>query len=168
MELKDTSAEHKKVKRKARFGILTISSTRSLETDSAGKLIEEIIMNNNHSVHSRLVIKDNTKQISTAVKNLTINEDIDAIITTGGTGLADLDVTIEAVRPLFEKELIAFSSLFGQLSYEEIGSPAIMSRATAGIINKKIIFCIPGSPRACKLALEKLIIKEIGHILNHI
>jgi molybdenum cofactor biosynthesis protein B len=87
---------------------------------------------------------------------------------TGGTGISPKDVTIEAVRPLFEKELTAFGTLFTQLSFEEIDSAAILSRATAGIIKQTMIFCMPGSIKACKLACNSLIFPELGHLLKHI
>lgn len=90
------------------------------------------------------------------------------VIMTGGTGISPKDVTIEAMRPFFEKELTAFSALFAQLSYEEIDSAAILSRATAGIWRNTMIFCIPGSLKACKLACNALILPELGHLIKHI
>ena len=92
----------------------------------------------------------------------------DALIMTGGTGISPKDVTVEAVQPLFQKELTAFGPIFAQLSFEEIDSAAIMSRATAGIIDQTVTFCMPGSIKACKLACNALIFPELGHLLKHI
>ena len=165
MQFENTITKHKHKKRTIQFAIITVSDTRTLATDDAGLLIEELIKKKGHITINRVIVKDDIQVIQEAIKNQT---KADAIITTGGTGLGKRDVTIEATNNLFEKELLAFNTLFTNLSYEEIGVTAIMSRATAGIYENKVIFCIPGSPKACKLAMEKIILKETNHIINHI
>ncbi|MFH1353109.1 MAG: molybdenum cofactor biosynthesis protein B [bacterium] len=164
-----STEEHKKsAPNSINAAILTISGSRTLENDQSGTLIKNSLEKNNHKIVERLIIDDDIKIIGKKISQLIKNKKIDSIITTGGTGLAKKDVTIEAVRPFFEKELISFNALFSKLSCEEIGSAAVLSRATAGIAGKKVIFCLPGSPKACKLAMEKLILPEIGHIIKHI
>jgi molybdenum cofactor biosynthesis protein B len=102
------------------------------------------------------------------VKHILSELSPDAILITGGTGITKKDVTVEAVTPLFDKELMAYAVLFAKLSYQEIGSAAILSRATAGIIKNSVLFCMPGSLKACKLACNLLIFPELGHIIKHI
>ena len=161
--------EHKaKAHKTVNFAIVTISSSRKLENDESGNLIKRILERHNHKVISHTVVPDDADAIKEHVKDLINKEDVEAIITNGGTGLAKEDLTIEAIRPLFEKELIGFNSLLAQLSYESIGPSTILSRATAGTINKKVIFCLPGSPKACGLAVGEIIVQEAGHIVKHL
>jgi len=164
----DTSKEHKKDANKSfNFAFLTISDSRNEGDDLAYKNSKKIIESASHKVTEYKIIKDDVNQISKKINELVKNSKVDIIITSGGTGITKKDVTIEAVTPLFEKELISFNVLFTKLSYNEIGTSAMLSRATAGIKNEKIIFCLPGSPRAVKLALEKIILNEVGHIKKH-
>ena len=121
-----------------------------------------------HEVVIHQVVTDEVTAIQELVHHITEKINPDVIIMTGGTGISPKDVTIEAIRPLFEKELTAFGPLFAQLSFEEIDSAAILSRATAGIIKQTIVFCMPGSIKACKLACNNLIFPELGHLLKHI
>jgi|APSaa5957512622_1039677.scaffolds.fasta_scaffold87906_2 molybdopterin adenylyltransferase len=165
----DTSKEHKKnTNNSYNFAFLTISDSRDKENDNTYINSKSIIEKAGHKIIEYEIIKDNADKISQKIKEIIINSNVDIIITSGGTGITKKDVTIEAVKPLFEKELISFNTLFTNLSYGEIRTSAILSRATAGIINRKILFCLPGSPRAVKLALEKIILKEIGHLKKHI
>lgn len=168
----DTSKEHKEHAPKAiNFAVVTISSSmygNPEKEDISGKEIGKLLDQNKYRVVHHRVIPDDKDQIQRTIFELTQNEEVQAIITSGGTGLAPTDVTIETLRPLFEKELIGFNSLFMKLSYEEIGSACMLSRATAGVINGRIIFCLPGSPKACVLALNRLIIPEVGHIIKHL
>jgi molybdenum cofactor biosynthesis protein B len=147
--------------------VLSISTTRSLENDESGHWIVRAAEQQGHKVVLHDVIPDDEGAIRRAVTQALADQAPHAVIVTGGTGLSPLDVTIEAVKPLFSKELSAFSVLFAQLSYEEIASAAILSRATAGIIGRSIVFCIPGSLKACQLACNKLIFPELGHIIRH-
>jgi molybdenum cofactor biosynthesis protein B len=147
--------------------VLSVSTTRSLATDDSGRWIALGAKEQGHNVVLHEVIPDDENVIRGTVTRVLADPAPHAVIVTGGTGLSPLDVTIEAVKPLFAKELSAFAVLFAQLSYEEIASAAILSRATAGIIGRSIIFCIPGSIKACQLACNKLIFPELGHIIRH-
>lgn len=160
--------EHKKLAPlSVNAAIITISDSRTVENDDSGKLIRDILIKNKHKVTEHFVIPDNGGIIKKNILDLT-DKKIDLIIINGGTGVSKKDVTIEAVKPLFEKELVSFNPLFSNLSYEDIGSAALVSRATAGIVKNTAIFCLPGSPKACELALKKLVIPEIGHIVKHL
>jgi len=147
------------------FALVTVSDTRTEENDESGKIIIEFIEKAGHRVVDYGIMKDDREMIAREAKRLLSEEDVQAIIFTGGTGIARRDVTVEAVRPFLEKELPGFGEIFRALSMEEIGSAAMLSRATAGISNGKALFCIPGSRGAVKLALKKLILEECGHIL---
>jgi molybdenum cofactor biosynthesis protein B len=160
--------EHKKQSpQKLRVGILSVSTTRSLADDKSGIWIRKAATKEGHQIVCHKVIPDDVEMISAAVKEVIAELSPQALILTGGTGISVKDVTIEAVRPLFKKELTAFGAIFSQLSFEEIDSAAILSRATAGIIGSTVIFCIPGSLKACKLACKALIFPELGHIVKH-
>ena len=164
-----SSEEHKKnAPGKIKFGIVTVSSTRNVMDDDTGNAIEKMIKQTGHKVMEHAVVPDIEHRIIEKLDDLVKDKDIDAIVFNGGTGLALYDVTVEAVRPKFKKEIIGFNSLFMSLSYLEVGASAMLSRATAGVIEKTAVFCIPGSPSSSKLAMEKLILPEIGHIVKHL
>lgn len=161
--------EHKKYEANARCIVLTISDTREKENDKSGNLIVDYLENAGHEVVEKKIVFDEKEEILQAIKSGCSNEQVDVVLTTGGTGLAARDVTIETVSPLFDKEVTGFGELFRMLSYkEDIGSAAIMSRAIAGISNHTAIFSMPGSSGAVKLAMEKLIIPELSHILREV
>lgn len=147
------------------FALVTVSDTRTEENDESGKIIIKLIEKAGHRVVDYGIIKDDREMIAAEVERLRSSRDVQAVIFAGGTGIARRDVTVEAVGPFMERELPGFGELFRVLSMEEIGSAAMLSRATAGISNDKIIFCIPGSRGAVKLALKRLILEECGHIL---
>ena len=151
-----------------RVAVLSISSTRDLQTDTAGKWITKRAGKEGHQLVGHQVVDDDSDAIREALLHLLADAAPQAVIVTGGTGITPKDVTIEAVRPLFTKELTAFGPIFAQLSFEEIDSAAILSRATAGVISECIVFCIPGSLKACKLACKALIFPEIGHACGHV
>lgn len=160
--------EHKKhAPKKACISVLSVSSTRSLENDESGQWIKKSAMDAGHDVLFHQVVQDDRNDIKDAVIQCVKDSKIQMIILTGGTGIAPKDVTIETVRPLFEKELTGFAVLFAQLSYREIGAAAMLSRATAGMIGNTLVFCIPGSLNACKLAFNELILPELGHLIKH-
>ncbi len=161
--------EHKlKAPQSVICAIVTVSNSRDTVSDKSGSLIKKILEKNSHIVIDYSIVKDNEKLIYEKINEIQKNSDIDVIITNGGTGVGATDVTIDAIKPLFDKELTGFSNLFSTLSYEDIGSAAFLSRATAGIASKTIIFCLPGSPKAVELAMNKLILSEIGHIVKHL
>jgi len=161
--------EHKKhAPRKVTIGILTVSTTRALADDTSGKWISETAAAHGHDIVYHQVIPDDAEIIAATVQNVIRNEQPQVILMTGGTGITKKDVTIEAVTPLLTKELTGFGPLFAQLSFKEIGSAAFLSRATAGTIEDTVVFCMPGSLNACKLACRELIFPELGHLVKHV
>ncbi len=161
--------EHKKnAPRRVTIGILSISSTRTLSDDESGRWIGKTALKEGHRVVFHQVLPDDGTTIADSMQKLIRQHAPQAVLLTGGTGITPKDVTIEAVRPLFNKELTAFGPLFAQLSYEEIDSAAMLSRATAGVVDKTAVFCMPGSIKACKLACNALIFPELGHLVSHI
>lgn len=150
------------------IGIFSMSSTRSLAEDKSGMWIAEQSKMLGHTIVCHEVIPDDRERIVSAVKQAINNYNPHALLLTGGTGISPKDVTIEAVKPLFDKELTAFAALFAFLSFQEIGTAAMLSRAMAGIIGKTVVFCMPGSLKACQLACSNLIFPEIGHICVHL
>lgn len=147
------------------FAAVTVSDTRTEADDKSGDLIEKLIVEAGHRVVHRDIVKDDRVVIAHKAGGLLRDEEVQAVIFCGGTGISDRDVTVEAVVPILEKELTGFGELFRVMSMEEIGSAAMMSRATAGVVSGKVVFCIPGSSGAVKLAMKELILKECGHIL---
>jgi molybdenum cofactor biosynthesis protein B len=151
-----------------RIAVISVSTTRNLADDTSGAWIKQQAKKEGHEVVIHQTVTDEVDAIRALVSHVTEKINPDAVIMSGGTGISPRDVTIEAVKPLFEKELTAFGTLFALLSFEEIDSAAILSRATAGIIKTSVLFCMPGSIKACKLACSNLIFPELGHILKHI
>jgi len=133
-----------------RIAVLTVSDTRTPKEDKSGALLAEMLQADGHELAARAIVKDEVEQIQAQVKAWIADPAVDAIVTTGGTGLTGRDVTPEAVRPLFEKEIDGFSVLMHMLSYEKIGTSTIQSRSLAGVAGGTYIFCVPGSPGACK------------------
>jgi molybdenum cofactor biosynthesis protein B len=165
-KLADPVEEHrKKAAQQASLAVITLSTTRSASNDTSGDVIQSLLERGGHRVVVRKVIADNRTVLRATLRELVRQRDVQAIVTTGGTGLAMTDITIETVRGMFDKEMAGFTSLFMLLSYPEVKSASMLSRTTAGTIKGKPVFCLPGSPRACKLAVELLILPELGHIL---
>ena len=161
--------EHKKqAPRFITLGIISVSTTRALIDDTSGQWIREQAEKIGHRIVFHEVIPDDAAQITATLKDRIKDLSPQVILMSGGTGITKKDVTIEAVSPMFEKELSAFGPLFAKLSMEEIDSAAIMSRATAGVIGNTVVFCMPGSLNACKLACSKLIFPELGHLVKHV
>lgn len=161
--------EHKKYQTSARCIVLTISDTREKKNDKSGNLVIDYLEEAGHHIVKKEIILDDKEEISQAVINASQSEEVDVVLTTGGTGLAARDVTIETIAPLFDKEITGFGELFRMLSYtDDIGSAAIMTRAIAGISDHTAIFAMPGSSGAVKLAMEKLIIPELSHVLREV
>ncbi len=151
--------------------IITLSDTRNKETDESGIYINNYLTENNHSVIGYKILKDDKDLLQKELVDIcaeNFSADLNSIIINGGTGISQRDYTYESVSELYDEEIYGFGELFRYLSFLEIGSAAIMSRASCGIYNKKIIFSIPGSINAVKLAMEKIIIKEIGHMYYEI
>jgi molybdenum cofactor biosynthesis protein B len=145
-----------------KIGVITASDTRTPETDESGMLIRTMLQAAGHSVDYYAIVPDDSEKISAAlVSNL---ENLDAIIVNGGTGITARDNTTEVVKSLLDKELEGFGELFRMLSFNEIGAAAMMSRAIAGVRHGKFIAAIPGSTDACRFAMEKLLLPQLGHI----
>ncbi len=157
------------------FAVIVSSSSRYQKlkakeqfTDYSGDMIVDLVKKAGHQVISRQILPDDRVLLGKTVGNKIGSEDVDIIIVCGGTGVSLTDITIETLRPLMVKTLPGFGELFRKLSYEDIGSAAIMTRALAGVTDQgKVIFCIPGSPQAVNLVMTKLILPEAGHILKH-
>lgn len=130
--------------------ILTVSDTRTQKTDKSGTLLASMITDAGHILNEHAITRDDVEDIQAKVKSWIDDSEIDVVITTGGTGFTGRDVTPEAVSPLFEKEIDGFSALFHMLSYEKVGTSTIQSRACGGVANGTYVFCVPGSPGACK------------------
>ncbi|HJJ98698.1 MAG TPA: MogA/MoaB family molybdenum cofactor biosynthesis protein [Methanocorpusculum sp.] len=145
--------------------VITVSTTRTKKTDLSGQIIRDAFTAAGIPVVSLVIVKDDVPAIRTAV--LEALQTANCVVVNGGTGLTHDDCTIEAVAPLFQKTMDGFGELFQMKSYEQVGNSVILSRATAGITNGRVIFCIPGSPKAVKLAAEEIIVPEIRHILTH-
>jgi molybdenum cofactor biosynthesis protein B len=144
--------------------VVTVSDTRTLETDTGGSLVVELLQSAGHSIAARDIIRDEARAIAAQVIELVANDAVRAIVLTGGTGVSPRDVTPESVEPLLDRLIPGFGELFRALSYEDIGSAALLSRALAGMARGKVVFVIPGSRGAVRLAMEKLILPELGHL----
>ena len=159
--------EHKKLSPAvAHCYILTISDTRTLATDASGRTICDLLWADGHQVTGRKVVRDEPDQVREAVETQLANPDVQVIITTGGTGITSRDTTYEAIAGLLEKRLDGFGELFRMLSYQEIGSASMLSRAVGGLARGKVILALPGSEPAVRLAMTKLILPELGHLVR--
>lgn len=149
--------------------VITVSDTRTKETDKSGQLMISLLKENGHTIVDYAIVKDEENDIHKAIVDGCESGDIEAILINGGTGIAKRDVTIETVQKIIDKEIIGFGELFRMLSYtEDIGSAAILSRAIAGVSADTAIFSTPGSSGAVRLAMKKLILPELGHVVKEI
>jgi len=148
-----------------RVAVLTISDTRTPETDTGGDTIDELMRGAGHEVVERDIVGDDATRIRTELLDLLARSDVDAVITTGGTGISARDTTYEVVDRMLEKRLDGFGEIFRMLSYEEVGAAAVLSRAVAGAVGDKLVACLPGSRNAVRLAVEKLLVPEIAHVV---
>lgn len=173
--MSEVTRKHKeKAPTRLGFAVIVCSTSRYQKLiveekveDESGDLIAELLKQHGHTLIFRKVVSDDESLIKKNLKEALRLQDVDAVVLCGGTGISPADVTIETVKPLLKKELHGFGEIFRWLSYQIIGSAAVMTRAVAGVMEGKGVFCIPGSPQAVKLCLEKLIIPEIGHIIHH-
>ncbi len=145
--------------------VLTISDTRTPETDQGGKTIHQALERAGHRVHGYDIVRDEPEQIEAKLREWIADPDIQAVFCTGGTGIARRDTTIEVVGRLLDKRLEGFGELFRMLSWEQVGAAAMLSRAVAGLAGETFIFAMPGSPDAVRLAMEKLIGPELSHLV---
>jgi molybdenum cofactor biosynthesis protein B len=148
--------------------VLTVSDSRTLETDSGGQTIAAMLQAAGHSVTGRAVVRDEPRDVAQTIREQIGKGEARVIITTGGTGISSRDSTYEAVTALFDKRLDGFGELFRMLSFEEIGSAAMLSRATAGVIAGCAVFILPGSPAGARLGMERLILPELGHVVREL
>jgi molybdenum cofactor biosynthesis protein B len=173
--MSETTKKHKaEAPKKLGFSIFICSTSRYGQVkkgekvqDLSGDLIESLLRKAGQTVLSRNVVSDDPTMIARGMKDVMSRADVDAAIFCGGTGIAPSDVTIETVIPFLDKTLPGFGEIFRLLSYDKIGSAAVLSRAIAGIAKGKAVFCIPGSPNAVQLCLSKLILPEAGHLIKH-
>jgi molybdenum cofactor biosynthesis protein B len=148
--------------------VLTVSDSRTLATETSGRTIADLLQAAGHVVVGRDLVKDEPADVARVVADRAAGGDARAIITTGGTGLSSRDSTYEALTALFSKRLDGFGELFRMLSFQEIGSAAMLSRATAGVVNGCAVFLLPGSEAAVRLAMTRLILPELGHITREL
>ncbi len=159
--------EHKcKSPKSVSCAVLTISDTRTERDDESGRLLMQKLSENGHRVISHCILKNEADSIKKKIYELLKEEELQVIIATGGTGVSRRDITIETIYPILEKKLDGFGELFRFLTYSEIGTGSIMSRAIAGVAGGKVILCLPGSPEATNLAMDKIILPEIGHLVR--
>lgn len=162
-------SEHKaQAQKKICCAVITCSDSRTHDSDMSGKTIMQLLEREEHLVDNYQIVKDEPSLIRSTLEDILQLPTMQAVIITGGTGISKRDSTYETIISLLEKRLDGFGELFRVLSYEQIGSAAIMSRATAGIARGKVVFSIPGSQKAVSLAMEKLILPELPHIVSEI
>jgi molybdenum cofactor biosynthesis protein B len=149
-----------------RCAVITISDTRTERTDTSGRAVVDLLAGGGHSVTFRTIVRDDPDQLSAVLEEVLAREDVDVVLGTGGTGITARDSTYEIVSALIEKRLDGFGELFRMLSYTEIGSAAMLSRACAGLARGKIVVAMPGSEAAVRLAMRKLLLPELGHMVR--
>ncbi|WPF88045.1 molybdenum cofactor biosynthesis protein B [Cyanobacterium aponinum AL20118] len=148
--------------------IITVSDSRTVVNDESGQIIQELLIKSGHKIVNYIIIKDNKELIEIALKNIAKNDNLHCLIFNGGTGISNRDHTYDVLANLLDKTLSGFGEIFRFLSYQEIGSRAIASRALAGVYQGKLVFSLPGSTGAVKLGLEKLILPELNHLWTQI
>ena len=162
-------AEHKaQAPRLARCFVLTVSDSRTADTDTSGRAIRNLLTSSGHEIVGHRIVPDEPPQVTAAVREQLADARVQVVITTGGTGITSRDGTFEAIDRLLEKRLDGFGELFRMLSFQEIGAAAMLSRATAGVAAQRAIFVLPGSEHAVRLALTRLILPELGHVLQQL
>ncbi len=159
--------EHKSsAPQEIRVAVVTVSDTRTLETDTGGKCVVDYLAKNGHTLVQRTIVPDEPTQMESLIGSLANRTDVDAILMTGGTGISGRDQTYETISSLLERSLPGYGELFRTLSYQEIGAAAMLSRATGGLVGNTLLLSMPGSPAAVRLAMEQLILPELGHLIR--
>ena len=148
--------------------VLTISDTKTPDTDTSGALIRKLLLDAGHQVIGSSIVRDEPKDVQRVIREACAQTTVQAVIATGGTGITSRDSTYEAIDALLDKRLPGFGELFRMLSYQDVGAAAMLSRAQMGIHARRIIVSLPGSPNACRLALEKLLIPELSHLVREV
>jgi molybdenum cofactor biosynthesis protein B len=173
--MSESARKHKEeAPRTLKFAIFTVSTSRYQKLkrgealkDVSGDTVEALLKKAGHTIMLRKTISDDKKMIEESMQDMLFSSDVDAVVLCGGTGIAPSDITIESISPFLEKILPGFGEIFRRLSFDQIGSSAVLSRAIAGVAKGKAFFCIPGSPAAVRLCLEKLILTEAAHVVKH-
>jgi molybdenum cofactor biosynthesis protein B len=148
--------------------VMTVSDTKTPDTDTSGTVIRELLASAGHRVAGSTIVRDEPAEVARLVRAACADPQVQAVILTGGTGITSRDSTFEAIEALLDKRLPGFGELFRMLSFAEVGAAAMLSRAQMGIHARRIVVSLPGSPNACRLALEKLLIPELGHLLREV
>lgn len=149
-----------------RFAVLTISDTRDSKTDRGGPFLVEAIEAAGQRVTRRSICRDEADEIEAAVREAVGDDEVDLVLTTGGTGIAPRDVTYDTLKAVLDSEIPGFGELFRWLSYEEVGAATILSRAIGGVLGGKVVLALPGSPKALALAMERIVLPEAGHLVS--
>ena len=152
--------------RKGNLAVVTLSDTRTEQNDTGGDTIVELTTLRGHEIVRRLLLKEDPEQIRQAIEQLASDPSVEVILITGGTGISRRDNTYETIAGMLTKQLPGYGELFRMLSYQEVGAAAMLSRAQAGLVGQTLLFTMPGSPGAVRMALEKLVIPELGHLLQ--
>jgi molybdenum cofactor biosynthesis protein B len=152
----------------ARCGVITFSDTRTPQTDTGGNLLARLVTEAGHLVVDRRIVREDRAAVDGILREILNRPDIDAVITTGGTGIASRDVTVDSAEKLFDRPLPGFGELFRMLSWEQVGSGAMLSRAAGGISAGKLVFCLPGSVAAVELGMTRLILPELRHLIRQL
>jgi molybdenum cofactor biosynthesis protein B len=164
-----TPREHKaSAPRSVGCFVLTVSDTKTAETDTSGALIRELLVAAGHRIAGSAIVRDEPGDVARVVREACRDAAVHAVIVTGGTGITSRDSTYEAIDALLDKRLPGFGELFRMLSFREVGAAAMLSRAQMGIHARRIVVSLPGSPNACRLALEKLLVPELPHLLREV
>ncbi|HVR95877.1 MAG TPA: molybdenum cofactor biosynthesis protein B [Thermoanaerobaculia bacterium] len=163
----DSVEQHRSAAPKALgFAVVTVSDSRAREDDVSGRALRDLAQSAGHRVEGSGLVSDDVAAIRSAVREMLARPEVDVVLLTGGTGFSPRDVTVEAVAPLFDRPVEGFGELFRMLSYQQVGAAAMLSRAAAGLIGDRAVFLLPGSPKAVALAMETLILPEVGHLLG--
>lgn len=165
--MSQSAAEHRATSPTAlRCAVITVSDTRTLETDTGGQTVVDLLSSAGHEVAAREIVRDEPAQMRPLLVALCQRSDVDAVLLTGGTGIASRDQTCETVSKLLTKLIPGYGELLRQLSYQEIGPAAMLSRAVGGLVDRTVVLTMPGSPAGVRLAMEKLILPELGHLVR--
>ncbi len=167
MASESTQEHREKAERSVTVSILTVSDTRTLDNDLGGKLIQQLMESAGNKLLHRSIVVDETIKIREAAKEMIDAEGCEALLVTGGTGLAARDCTTEAIEPLYDAFIPGYGELFRMLSFQDIGPASMLSRASGGRRGRKVILTMPGSPAGVRLAMERLIVPEIAHLVYH-
>lgn len=166
-ESESTQSHKRSAPKLLTVGVLTVSDTRTLENDEGGRLIAHFLESAGHSVRERIIVRDERELISQRAREILALDGVQALLVTGGTGLSSRDQTTEGIETLYDASIPGYGELFRMLSFQEIGAAAMLSRASAGRCGKQVIMTMPGSPAGVRLAMERLIIPELAHLVHH-